>query len=118
MVSITDSKILILLIINIFLLLVGMLIDNIPAVLILAPIFLPVVNGLGMSSIQFGVVMTLNLAIGFISPPYGINLFVASAISEAPVEKITRNLLPFMAALLLVLALVTYVPFISMVLVK
>ena len=118
LVSLTSSKILILLIINIFLLLVGMLIDNIPAVLILSPIFLPVVTGLGMSPIQFGVVMTLNLAIGFISPPYGINLFVASAISRSPIEKIVRNLLPFAAALLLVLALVTYVPFFSMALVK
>ena len=112
--SITESKIVLLLLINIFLLLVGMLIDNIPAVLILAPIFLPIVQSFGMSPIHFGVVMTMNLAIGFVSPPYGVNLFCVTALADISFERVVKNLLPFMIALIAVLMVVTYVPFFTM----
>lgn len=71
LISITDNKYLLLLIINVFLLVVGCLIDNIPATIILAPVLLPVVQSLGMSDITFGIMLTMNLAIGFITPPYG-----------------------------------------------
>ena len=68
----------ILLIINLFLLVVGMFVDNIPATIILTPILLPICTAFGMSPVTFGIMLTMNLAIGFCSPPYGINLFVAS----------------------------------------
>lgn len=77
-----SNPIAILLVINLFLLVVGCFIDNISSTVILTPILLPIVAGIGMSPIQFGIVMTVNLAIGFITPPYGCNLFFASAISN------------------------------------
>ncbi|GAB1475535.1 hypothetical protein MASR2M70_03670 [Bacillota bacterium] len=118
MIGLTDNPILMLLFINVFLLFVGMLIDNIPAVLILAPIFLPIVESLGVSPIHFGIIMTMNLAIGFVTPPYGINLFVATAISDVSMERLSKSVMPFIATLIAVLMLVTYVPGLSMALIK
>ncbi len=110
MLQITDNKIILFLLINIFLLVVGCLVDNIPATIILAPILLPVVQQLGMSSVTFGIMLTMNLAIGFCTPPYGIDLFVASAISGVPIGKMMRFMKWFLLALLLVLLLTTYWP--------
>ena len=110
MLSITDNKYILLILINIFLLIVGCLVDNIPATIILAPILLPVVEALGMSPITFGIMLTMNLAIGFCTPPYGIDLFVASAISGVSIGKMMKFMLWFIFALLVVLMLVTYWP--------
>ena len=118
MISVTDNVIVMLLLINIFLLIVGMLIDNIPAVLILAPIFLPILKSFGISPVHFGIIMTMNLAIGFVTPPYGINLFVATAISDVSMERLTKCVLPFILTLIAVLMVVTYVPGLSMALIK
>jgi tripartite ATP-independent transporter DctM subunit len=106
--SITSNKTLLLLIINAFLLLIGTLIDNIPATIVLTPILLPVVIKLGMSPVTFGVMLTMNLAIGFVTPPYGINLFVASAISDISIGDMMRFMWYFLLALLVVLMLTTY----------
>ncbi len=114
MLSITSNRILLFLIINIFLLVVGCLVDNIPATIILAPILLPVVKEMGMSSITFGIMLTMNLAIGFCTPPYGIDLFVASAISGVPIGRMMKYMIWFILALLAVLALVTYWPAFTM----
>jgi len=108
--ALTTSKYLLLLFINAFLLVVGCLVDNIPACIILAPILLPVVTRLGIDPIHFGVFMTLNLAIGFVTPPYGPNIFVASAVAGIPMERMLRFLWPFIIALLAVLMVTTYVP--------
>ncbi len=108
--GITDNKFILLAIINIFLLVVGCLIDNIPATIILSPILLPVVVKLGMSPITFGVMLTMNLAIGFVTPPYGINLFVASAVANIPMGRMMKYMVWFLLALLVALALTTYVP--------
>ena len=108
MLGITDNKYILLILINIFLLIVGCLVDNIPATIILAPILLPVVEALGMSPITFGIMLTMNLAIGFCTPPYGIDLFVASAISGVSIGKMMKFMLWFIFALLVVLMLVTY----------
>ena len=97
-----------LLLINLFLLVVGCLVDNIPATIILAPILLPVVESLGMSPVTFGIMLTMNLAIGFCTPPYGINLFVASAVSGVSMGKMMKYMLWFLLALLIVLMLTTY----------
>ena len=114
MLGITDNRILLLVIINVFLLVVGCLVDNIPATIILAPILLPVVTSLGMSPITFGIMLTMNLAIGFCTPPYGIDLFVASAISGVSIGKMMKYMIWFIFALLIVLAMVTYWPAFTM----
>ena len=106
-IGLTDNKILILLLINVFLIVVGMLIDIIPAIMILAPIFLPVVTELGMGPVQFGVMIVMNLAIGFVTPPYGSTLFVASAIAKVPVESMFKYAVLFTGVLCIVLLLVT-----------
>lgn len=116
--AVTNSGVLTLLIINVILLIVGCFIDNISAAIILTPILLPVVRSFGVDPVHFGVIITVALAIGFISPPYGPNLFVASAISGVSLERITRNIWSFCAALTFVLFLITYIPGISMGLVR
>ena len=75
------NKVVILLVINVFLLIVGMVMDTTPAILILTPILLPIVTAIGMNPIHFGVMMVVNLAIGFVTPPIGVNLFVASSLT-------------------------------------
>ncbi len=108
--GLTDNAILILLIINIFLLIVGMFVDNIPATIILTPILLPICTGIGMHPVTFGIMLTMNLAIGFCSPPYGINLFVASSISKVSIEELTKKIIKPLLALIVVLLLITYIP--------
>lgn len=108
--SLTDDKILILLVINLFLLVVGMFMDNICSCTILAPILLPVVASYGVDPVHFGIIMTLNLAIGFITPPYGANLFVGSAIGKIPFQRIVKWIWGFIAAAVIALMVVTYFP--------
>ena len=110
------SKVAVLLVINVFLLIVGMVMDTTPAILILTPILMPIINGIGMNPIQFGVVMVVNLAIGFVTPPIGVNLFVASALTDVPVMKIARKAMPMIAFFLLALLLFTFVPQFSLLL--
>lgn len=109
MLGFTSNKIVLLLIINIFLLIVGSFIDNIPATIILAPILLPIVTGVGMSPTTFGIVLTMNLAIGFCTPPYGINLFVGAAVAKIRMQDMFRYITWFIFALLVVLMITTYV---------
>ncbi|SDJ92062.1 TRAP transporter large permease [Natronincola ferrireducens] len=116
--SLTSNKIIILLLINVLLLIVGCFIDNIPATIILAPILLPVVRQLGMSATQFGVMLTMNLAIGFVTPPYGINLFVAQAVAGVKMEQMIKYVKWLILALFIVLALTTYFEPTTMFLVK
>lgn len=106
--GLTDNAILILLIINLFLLIVGMFIDNIPATIILTPILLPICTGIGMHPVTFGIMLTMNLAIGFCTPPYGINLFVASSISKVSIEELSGKIMKPLLGLLVVLLLITY----------
>ena len=108
-----SNPIAILLVINLFLLVVGCFIDNISSTVILTPILLPIVAGIGMSPIQFGIVMTVNLAIGFITPPYGCNLFFASAISNVSVVDIAKKILPTIGVMLIVLMALTFIPALS-----
>ncbi|MFA7221180.1 MAG: TRAP transporter large permease, partial [Synergistaceae bacterium] len=109
-----DSPFLLLMIINVFLLVIGCFVDNIAAVIILTPILLPVVKMIGIDPIHFGLIITVNLACGFISPPYGINLFVASAISGESIESISREIIPAFVAMVGCLLLFTYFPIFSM----
>ncbi len=104
----------ILLIINVFLLIVGMVMDTTPAILILTPILLPIVQAIGMNPIQFGVIMVVNLAIGFVTPPIGVNLFVASSLTDVPLMKISKKAMPMIGLFLVALLLITFVPAISL----
>ncbi|EPC9528101.1 TRAP transporter large permease, partial [Escherichia coli] len=112
--TISDNPIIILLIINIILSIIGTFMDMTPAVLIFTPIFLPVVTELGMDPIHFGIVMVLNMCIGICTPPVGSVLFVGCSVSKLPINKIIKPMLPFYAVMVLVLAMVTYIPQISM----
>ena len=108
--SITSSPILTLLMLNIILLLWGMVMDALPALLILAPIFSPLVESLGIDPVHFGVVMVFNLMIGLMTPPYGLCLFTATQICNCSVEEISKAALPFLIVNIAVLFLMTYVP--------
>ncbi|MGK7376948.1 TRAP transporter large permease [Planococcus sp. 1R117A] len=112
--SITDEKFLILLILNIFYLILGSFLETITAILITTPIFLPLIVMLDIDLIHFGIIQTLNLAIGLITPPMALNLLVASRISGVPMLDAVKPLLPYLLATLIVLQLVTYVPEISL----
>ncbi|MCO7121573.1 TRAP transporter large permease [Ihubacter massiliensis] len=114
--GITTNKIVILLMINVILLLVGMVIDIIPAIIIIAPIFLPLVVQLGVGPVQFGVIMAMNLGIGFVTPPYGTTLFVASAISGVKVDRMFKTAFLFVGVLCIALLLTTYIPAVTQVL--
>lgn len=116
--GLTENKILILLLINILLLFVGTFMEALAAIVILTPILLPVVTGVGVSPLHFGVIIVVNLAIGFITPPVGVNLFVASGVANARIESIARQCLPMLALMLVVLLLCTYFPAIPLFLVQ
>ncbi|MDO5715530.1 MAG: TRAP transporter large permease [Tissierellia bacterium] len=116
--GLSNNGILILLMINVLLLIVGMFIDNIPATIILTPILLPIVVKLGMKPITFGIMLTMNLAIGFCTPPYGINLFVASAISKVPMENLSKQIIKMIFGLVIVLMMVTFMKPITMMFLK
>jgi tripartite ATP-independent transporter DctM subunit len=109
-----SNPIIIFLIINITLLIVGTFMDMSPAVLIFTPIFLPVVVELGMDPVHFGIVMVLNLCIGICTPPVGTLLFVGSGVAKVSVSKVIGPLIPFLVAMVIVLMIVTYVPWISL----
>jgi len=111
--SVSTNPIILLLIINIFLLVIGTVMDPTPSMLILAPLLLPVALAIGLGPIQFGVVITLNLVIGLTTPPVGVCLFVASSIGKVSVERISLAIIPFLLVNILVLLLVTYVPWIT-----
>ena len=112
--SISDSKVVILLIINLTLLFVGIFMDMTPAVLIFTPIFLPVVTEMGMDPTHFGIIMVLNLCIGLCTPPVGSVLFVGVGIAGTTIEKVVRPLLPLFIAMIVALMLVTYIPGLSL----
>jgi len=112
--SMTDSKILILLLINVLLLIVGCFMETLCAIMILAPILFPVVTALGVDVTHFGIIMVVNLAIGFITPPLGVNLFVASRVGETTLDAVIKGIIPFLILMIVTLLLITYVPAISM----
>lgn len=109
-----SEPVVILLVINLFLLFVGMVMDTSPAILIVTPILLPIIQEIGMNPIQFGIVMVVNLAIGFVTPPIGVNLFVASSLAEIPVMDIAKKAMPMIGIFLIALLLITFIPAISL----
>ena len=112
--GLTTNYVLILLLINLLLLIVGCFMDTTPAMMVLSPILLPIALSIGMNPIHFGVIMVVNLAIGFIPPPLGINLFVAARVGREPLETVTSGIMRFMVVMLICLMLITFIPAISM----
>ena len=108
------SSAMLLFIVNVFLLVVGIFFDPAPAILLLTPILLPVVKAAGIDLVHFGIVMTANLSIGCFTPPFGINIFVAQAVFKQPVSVIYRGVMPFIWLSIAVLAVITYVPELSL----
>ena len=108
--SITDNKYILLLIMNVFLLVLGMFLDLTPAVLIFTPIFLPIATGFGMNPVHFGVMLILNLAIGSVTPPVGSVLFVGCNVANVTMEEVTKYIVPTFVAMVVALMLVTYIP--------
>ncbi len=112
--GITDSAVIILLIMNIILLIVGCFMDPTPAVLIFTPIFLPIVQTWGMHPVHFGLMMVMNLCVGTLTPPVGAILFAGCRTHGVKIEQIIKMLLPFFAVIFVTLLLITYVPALSM----
>ena len=114
MLSLSSSPTVILLIIDVLLLIVGCFVDNISSMIILTPILLPIVMRIGMDPVHFGLVMTVALATGFVTPPYGANLFVASAVSGVSMVRLSKAIAPLIVVMILCLLLFTYIPASSM----
>jgi C4-dicarboxylate transporter, DctM subunit len=104
----------ILLVINVFLLFVGCLLDPGSAILVLTPLLAPIAASLGVDLIHFGIIMTVNLAIGMFTPPFGLNIFIAQALFKAPLSSIYPGLVPFIFINIIALGLVTYIPELSL----
>ena len=113
--AVVSSKIALLILVNLLLLMVGMIMDTTPAILVLTPILLPIVSRFGVDPIQFGIIMVVNLAIGFVTPPLGVNLFVASTISDVKMSDIVSRSVPFIISFLVVLLAITFIPALSMI---
>ncbi|MCX7725779.1 MAG: TRAP transporter large permease, partial [Chitinispirillaceae bacterium] len=114
MITLTNNKFFILLIINLILLVVGTFMDMTPAVLIFTPIFLPVVKELGVHPIHFGIIMILNLCIGLCTPPVGSVLFLGCGIAGTKIYDLIKPLLPLYGAMIIALLIVTYFPELSL----
>lgn len=112
--AVSANKIVILLLMNVILLIVGMFMDITPAILIFTPIFLPIAQSLGMSSIQFGVMLIFNMCMGNITPPVGSVLFVGCGISKISIEEVAKTMIPYFIVLFFILLAVTCIPALSM----
>lgn len=110
----TNSKILILLLINVLLLFIGTFMEALAAIVILVPILLPIVTKVGVDPIHFGIIMVVNLAIGFVTPPVGVNLFVASSVAKVKLGDVSKKIIPILALMIAVLLAVTYIPEIAL----
>jgi C4-dicarboxylate transporter DctM subunit len=97
---------------------VGCFIDPSSAVLVLTPLLVPIVKAAGIDPVHFGIIVTVNLSIGMFTPPFGLNIFVAQSLFRVPVGRIVRGLAPFLVVQLAALAVITYVPWLSLYLVQ
>ena len=111
--GISNNRFIILTLVNLLLLFVGCFMDTTPAMMVLSPILLPVALQLGLSPVHFGIIMVVNLAIGFITPPLGINLFVAARIGNVKLEVVCQGIIRFIIAMIFCLLLITFIPAIS-----
>ena len=116
--AVLDSPLLFLIGVNIALFIIGMFIETSAAIIVLAPILVPVAIAFGVDPIHFGVIMVVNLAMGMITPPFGVNLFAACTVAKISLDQIIRHLLPFVGVIMFCLALITYFPILSIGLVQ
>lgn len=114
--GITQNKYLMLFLINILLLLMGMFLEGGAAMIIIAPLLIPVVSSLGIDLVHFGIIVIVNIMIGGITPPFGSMMFTVCSITGCPLTGFIREVIPFIFALLVALALITYIPIIAMIL--
>ncbi len=112
--TVTDNPVILALLMNLIILLLGCIMDMAPIILIVTPILLPIAKYIGINEIQFGIMMILNCGIGLLTPPVGSVLFIGSAVSNVPMERVVKAMLPFYFCMILVLLLVTFIPGISM----
>jgi C4-dicarboxylate transporter DctM subunit len=112
--SVSSNKIVILLLINLLLFIVGTFLDTVAALIILVPILFPIATAIGVGAVHFGMIICVNLAVGMITPPFGACLFVACGVANIKLEQIVKNILPFIAALVIVILLVTFIEPVSM----
>ena len=112
--GVSSSPIVIALLLNLILLVLGMIMDMAPIILIATPILLPVAQSIGISPIQFGIMVVLNCGIGLLTPPVGAVLFIGSAVAKRPMEKVVKATLPFYVCMLITLLLLTFIPQISL----
>ena len=117
-ITFVGSKILFLLLLNIVLLIVGCIMDLYSAILVVSPLIIPVAESFGIHPVHTGVIFLTNLALGFLTPPIGMNLFIASYTFKKPVIKIVKNILPYLAVQFIILLLITYIPWFSMAFIK
>lgn len=108
--GISDNRYVIILIMNVFLLVMGMFLDLTPAVLIFTPIFLPIAVSIGMSPVHFGLMLIMNLGIGSVTPPVGSCLFVGCGVGHVKIEGVTKYIVPIFAAMVIALLLVSFIP--------
>jgi tripartite ATP-independent transporter DctM subunit len=108
--SLFESPLMFLAAVNVFLFIVGMFIETSAAIIVLAPILAPVAISFGVDPVHFGLIMIVNLALGMITPPFGVNLFAACQVADIPLERIIRHLMPFVLVIIACLAVITYVP--------
>jgi tripartite ATP-independent transporter DctM subunit len=116
--SISESPLVFLLLVNLFLFVVGMFMETFAAIIILAPVLAPVAQQLGIDPVHFGLIMIVNLAIGMVTPPVGVNLFVACGIARVTMEQLMRPLAIFLAVLVADMFVITYVPWLSLALIR
>ena len=109
-----DNKYMALFVINVFLVFVGMFMDSSPSIIILTPVFLPVVTAFGVDPVHFGIIMILNLMIGLLTPPVGMVLYVLSKVSSVPFERICKATVPFIIMFYIILQFITYIPQITL----
>jgi C4-dicarboxylate transporter DctM subunit len=112
--GVSQNPIVLLLLINVFLLILGTFMDCLASILVLAPLLLPITEVVGIDPIHFGIIMIVNLSLGFMTPPVGVNLFVGCGISKLSIEKLSKAILPFLFAAIFALMLITYIPQISL----
>ncbi|UTC91109.1 TRAP transporter large permease subunit [Treponema denticola] len=117
-ITFVGSKVLFLLLLNILLLVVGCIMDLYSAILVVSPLIIPVAESFGIHPVHTGVIFLTNLALGFLTPPIGMNLFIASYTFKKPVIKIVKNILPYLAVQFIILLLITYIPWFSMAFIK
>lgn len=115
--SISESPIIVMFLIVILLLIVGCFMDTLAAIIILTPILLPIVTNLGYDPVHFGIIMVVGLAVGFITPPVGVNLFVAQGISGVSFESLVKKIIPFIFVMTIALLIITYIPQLSLLLI-